>query len=177
MVVPRARKPLQDPPRARLGLCSSLLNAIKNREFLIVHPRSNPHATIVHLGVCNQILRAQLLSGLEWPLRHRATDQWLTFVLRYNGRMSSPSCSVCSNTSWKLQWLKWKTIRVRLQRTIIVYDWSCWCMRCCLKITMAAYKCLKWVNHTYQSRQSCDSRIVCTAPYVFQTSENDVPSV
>ena len=32
-----------------------------------------------------------VLPGLDWPLCHRATEQWLTILLRYEGTMASPS--------------------------------------------------------------------------------------
>ena len=39
-----------------------------------------------------QMLNQTLLTtGLDWPLCHRATEQWLTIVLRYDGTMASPN--------------------------------------------------------------------------------------
>ena len=48
---------------------------------------------------CVDFKGSNLAPGLDWPLCHRATEQWLTIVLRYDGTMASPSLPRIPSTS------------------------------------------------------------------------------
>lgn len=55
--------------------------------------------TVDNINKRGRLLLKQSATDLDWSLCHRATEQWLNIVLRYDGTMASPSLI------WHLEYL------------------------------------------------------------------------